>query len=177
MFIRLALLLGFIAFSLLIIATLLRWLALSALANLLMTLGIMALFTAFSLLVLMSFLSLTKLILNSISYYFSAPQCAQRKLYWTQTRHLQIKQLFSEKIRYIHYFNNLQRTRLLNRDNQKQIQALAKAIAQQIQTQKAQLNKTQLRQLQQELKRCQKQQNSTGLLQLQHYLMALKSND
>jgi hypothetical protein len=142
-----------------------------------MILGIMALFSAFIVLVILGVIAIIKRSLGSIYQYFSPQQRALRKFYWTQTRQIQIKQLFSHQINYINYYYQRKTEKLLQRDNNKQIIELANIIKKQLVAQKKQLNKSEFKHLQQQLKRYQKQKNSHGLLQLQQRLTTLKNDD
>lgn len=175
--IRLTLLLVVTAIAVLIIAAIFRWVMLPALSALLIIIGSTVLFSAFSLFILLAVLTTLKSNLQSLNDYFSAPQRALRRFYWMQMRQIQLTQLFTQKINAITYRTALQKDRLLTNDNRKQIRTLSKAIARQLHTQQKRIDNTLFRQLQQELKRCQQQQNGAGLLQLQQRLMTIAHHD
>lgn len=172
MTIRVSLLLLACAFALLVAADLLSWLALPYLPEFITQLGLALLFCAFALLLIMGLLLITKQILQAARHYFSASQRGQRRVLFIQTKQQQLTQLFYSRILRINYDHEIKRQQLLRHNQRKHINALSKAIDQDLQTLKNILPKTTFKQLQQENHRYRQQQNSVALLQLQQKIIS-----
>ena len=99
--------------------------------------------------------------------YFSAFQRQQRRVLFIQTKQQQLKQLFNHRALRIHYFHELKRQQLLRLNQRKHLNALSKAIHQDLQALKTRLPKTTFKQYQQQIRAYRQQQDSAALLQLQ----------
>ena len=164
--IRLAIAFIVVAFGVLFIATLLQHAHLISIARPLILLGISSLFSGFILLLALGSIKGGALIIRALSHYFSKPNRALRKLYWTQNNKQHCLHILSEQRRYIHYSSQIKRQYLLKRDNQKQNNALAKSLSRQLIANKKNLSKAQYTQLKKQLKCHQRAQNGVGLLEL-----------
>lgn len=175
MIIRISLLLLICAFALLGSADLLSWLALPVLPEFLTQQGLAFLFCAFALLLFMGLCLMTQQIWQAIGNYFSATQRGQRRVLFIQNKQQQLKQHFHSRALRIKYVHELKRQQLLRLNNRKHLNALSKAINQDLQTLKNTLPKTTLQQLQQENRYYRKQQDSAALLQLQQKITTYTS--
>jgi hypothetical protein len=171
MTIRVSLLLLACAFALLVAADLLSWLNLPYLPEFITQLGLALLFCTFALLLIMGLLLITKQILQTARHYFSASQRGQRRVLFIQTKQQQLSQLFYCRVLRINYDHEIKRQQLLRHNQRKHINALSKAIDQDMQTLKTRLPKAELKQLQQENQRYRRQQDSAALLQLQQKII------
>lgn len=167
MIIRIALLLLFFAFAVLISADLLLALDMPVLPELITQLGLAVLLTAIALLIITGLLVIIKLIITACFEYFSATQRLQRQLLFIQSQQDRFKQLFFFRATQINYFNDIRRKRLLTVNNRQHIDALSKAINKDLQLIKHQLSKTTYLQLQQENFRYRNQQDIESLVKLQ----------
>ena len=102
MIIRIALILTFAALTLFISADILLLLTIPKLSEMITQLGLVTLLSAFSLLVIIGLLTISKLIGSSCIIYFSAGQRLQRRLLFILTKQQQLKQLFYFKKEQIH---------------------------------------------------------------------------
>lgn len=173
MIIRIALLLMFVAFAVLLSVDLLLWLAVPGLPGLLTQLGLVTLLSAFALLLITGLFVLIRLIIAACLDYFSARQRLQRQLWFIQAKQEQLKQLFYFRTVQINYFNELKRKRLLSANNSLHIQSLSKAIDKDLQLIKQQLSKTTYRQLQRENIQYRDQQDIEALLILQQKITTI----
>ncbi len=167
MIIRIALLLLFFAFAVLISADLLLALDMPVLPELITQLGLAVLLTAIALLIITGLLVIIKLIITACFEYFSAGQRLQRHLLFTQSQQDRFRQLFFFRATQINYFNDIKRKQLLTANNRQHIDALSKAINKDLQLIKHQLPKKTYLQLQQENSRYRDQQDIEALLKLQ----------
>lgn len=172
--IRIALLLMLAAFTVLISADVLMWLAVPSLLRLMTELGLIILLTAFALLLITGLLGALRLILPPCRAYFSAHQQKQRRLLFMQSKADQVKQLFYFKAAQVNYFHELTRKRLLNANNRKHIKLLAKTIDQDLLAVKHQLSATTFTQLRQENNRYRNRQDGAALLSLQQKIATLR---
>jgi hypothetical protein len=171
--IRIALLLMFSSFAVLVSADLLMWLAVPGLPGLMTRLGLATLLSAFALLLITGLFAIIKRIIAAGFDYFSARRRLQRRLWFIQAKQDQLKRLFYFKTVQINYFNELKRKRLLSANNRQHIQSLSKAIEKDLQSIKQQLPKTTYLQLQQENVRYRDQQDVEALLKLQQKVAAI----
>jgi len=175
MTIRIALLLLLFAFAVLSLAEILLWLGVAKLPEMLVQLGLGLWFSAFGLLLITALMWLTNYLLQESRAYFSASQRGQRQVLFIETKQQQLKQLFHFRALRINYFHELKRQQLLTRNNRKHLNALSKAIAQDLQALKSTLPTATFKQLQQENRRYRKQQDSAALLQLQQKITTFTS--
>ena len=171
--IRIALLLILASLTVFISVDLLPGLAIPGLPELMTQLGIAALLSAFSLLLLSGLFIIFKLIIAACFDYFSAWQRLQRKLLFIQAQQDRFKRLFYFKTVQINYFNELKRKRLLIANNRQHIRSLSKAIDKDLASIKQQLSKTAYQQLHQENVRYRDQQDIEALLKLQQKIAAI----
>lgn len=111
----------------------------------------------------------------SVCTYFSAPQRAQRRLWFTQAKQDQLRRLHHFKSVQLRYVYELKRQHLLRANNRKHIQALSKAIHKDLQKLKTQLPVAKYKQLKQEHRQYRKQQNIPALLQLQQKIAGIEA--
>ncbi len=175
MTIRIALLLLFFALAVLSLAEVLLWVGVATVPELLIQLGLGLWFSAFGLLLMTALLWFANTLLQESRAYFSAHQRGQRRVLFIQTKQQQLKQLFHFRALRINYFHELKRQQLLKRNNHKHLNALSKAIDQDLQALKTSLPTATFKQLQQENRRYRKQQNSAALLQLQQKITTFTS--
>jgi hypothetical protein len=171
--IRIALLIMLVSLILLLTADLLLWLAMPALPELMTQLGLTLLLGAGALLLLTGLVRGIGLVIRAGLDFFSATQRMQRRLLFIQTRQDQLKQLRDARTLQIRYFTQLQKKRLLNRNNHKHIRALSKAIDNDLLALKSRLPKNLYLQLQHEKAQYRNQHNSEGLLQLQQKITTI----
>lgn len=157
----------------LLLVELLLWLAVPGLPDAVTMLGSTMLLSGFAGLILAGLLGVFKIVVRSMSDYFSAKQRVQRRLWFIQARQDQIKRLFYFKAQQIQYFSELSRKRLLKRNNRKHILSLSKAIDKDLQAIKAKLPEATYQQLQQDNVRFQKQQDIELLLKLQQKISTI----
>lgn len=157
----------------LLLVELLQWLIVPGLSGALTLLGSAMLLSGFAGLILAGLLGVFKIVVRSITEYLSARQRAQRRLWFIQARQDQFKRLFHFKAQQIKYFSELNRKRLLKRNNRKHIQLLSKAIEENLLSIKSKLPEAAYQQLQQDNIRFQKQQDIEALLKLQQKISTL----
>lgn len=175
MIIRISLLLLLCAFALLGAADLLSLFALPVLPEFLTQLGLALLFCAFLLLLITGLCLMIQQIWQTITAYFSATQRGQRRVLFIQNKQQQLKQYFYCRALRIKYVHELKRQQLLRLNKRKHLNALSKAIAQDLKALKSTLPQTTLQQLQQENRYYRKQQDSAALLQLQQKITTYTS--
>ncbi len=168
-----ALLLTGAAFIILASADLSLWLALPVLPDFMTQLGLALLLSAFVLLLMTGLVMITRLNIKLLRDYFSAHHRAARKLLFIQAQQERLKRLFYFKTVQLNYINQLNKKRLLTRNNRKHIKALSKAIQRDLVALKAQLPTPIYVQLQQENQRYRQQQDSEALLMLQQKISTL----
>jgi hypothetical protein len=167
MTIRISLLLLACAFVLLILADLLSLLSLPYLPEFITQLGLALFFCALALLIIMGLLLIGKQILQAVGDYFSARQRGQRRVLFVQAKQQHINQLFHCRALRINYVHEIKRQQLLRHNQRKHLNALSKAIEQDLQAQKSTLPKTMFKKYQQDIQLYRQQQDSAALLQLQ----------
>jgi hypothetical protein len=165
--IRVSLLLILASLPLFLSAELLLWLAMPGFADAFVMLGTIALLSAFSVLIVTGLLGVLKTAAKSVLGYFSAEQRARRRLWFGLARQEQVERLFFFKTEQIKYFNELNRKRLLMRNNRKHVRLLSASIDKDLLSVKTKLPKATYLQLQQKIARYRKQQNVDALLALQ----------
>ncbi len=163
----------FAAFTLFVSVDLLLGLAVPGLPGIMTRLGLVALFSAFALLLVAGLFVMIKLILASCLDYFSARQRLQRRLLFNHAQQDRFKRLFYFRTLQINYLNELKRKRLLRANNRQHIRSLSKAINKDLQSIKQQLSKTTYLQLQQEYVQYRDQQDVEALLKLQHKITSI----
>ena len=167
MIIRIALLLLLSAILVLLFADLLLELALPILPEVVTQLGLGLLLCGFLLFVLMGLALFAREITAAIKRYFSATEQNQRQLLFIETKQQYSKQLFFNRALKIRYLTELKRRRLLRSNQQKHINALSKAINQELRKLKSALPKETIKQLQQQNRHYRQTQDSEALLKLQ----------
>jgi hypothetical protein len=165
--IRVSLLLILASLPLFLSAELLLWLAMPGLAGAFVMLGTIALLTAFTVLIVSGLSGVLKTAAKSVLGYFSAEQRAKRRLWFGMAKQDRVERLFFFKTEQVKYFNELNRKRLLMRNNRKHIRLLSASINKDLLSVKTKLPKATYLQLQQEIARYRKQQNAEALLALQ----------
>jgi len=171
--IRISLLLILASLPVLLLVELLQRLAVPGLPGAFTMLGSAMLLSGFAGLILAGLLGVFKIAVSSLSDYFSAKQRVKRRLWFVQTRQDQIKRLFYFKAEQIKYFSELNRKRLLRRNNRKHIQSLSKAIDKDLLAIKAKLPETTYQQLQRDNVGFRKQQDIESLLKLQQKISTI----
>lgn len=131
------------------------------------------LLSAFALLIIAGVWSVSRIIVCAMLDYFSAKQRVQRRLWFVQAKQDQIKRLFYSKTMQIKYFSELNRKRLLKRNNRKHIQSLSRSIDKDLLSIKDKLPETTYLQLQQENARFRSQQDIESLLKLQQKISTI----
>lgn len=150
-----------------LLAELLLWLAVPGFPGALVMLGTAMLLSAFVVLIAAGLLEAFKSILRSALDYFSVEQRAKRRLWFVLAKQEQIERLFFLKTAQIKYVNELNRKRLLKRNNRKHIRLLAASIDKDLLSIKTKLPETIYLQLQKDNVRYRNQQDVEGLLKLQ----------
>jgi hypothetical protein len=150
-----------------LLAELLLWLAVPGLPGAVVMLGTAMLLSAFVVLIIAGLLNAFKSIVRSVLDYFSLEQRAKRRLWFVLARQEQIERLFFFKTAKINYVNELNRKRLLRRNNRKHIRLLAASIDKDLLSIKTKLPETIYLQLQKDSVRYRKQQDVEALLKLQ----------
>lgn len=125
------------------------------------------LLTAFAVLISAGLWAAVKSIVKSVLDYFSLEQRVKRRLWFVLAKQERIERLFFFKTVQIKYFNELNRKRLLKRNNRKHIKLLAASISKDLLLVKARLPETIYLQLQKDNVRYRKQQDVEALLRLQ----------
>lgn len=152
---------------------LLLWLAVPGLPTVLTLLGSAMLLGGFAALTIAGLWGVGKIIACSILAYFSSKQRVQRQLWFALAKRDQVKRLFYFKTRQLTYVNELNRKRLLKRNNHKHIRSLSKSIDKDLLSIKTKLPGTIYLQLQQDHARYRKRQDIAGLLTLQQKISTL----
>ncbi len=163
----------FAAFTLFVSVDLSLGLAVPGLPGIMTQLGLVALFSAFALLLVAGLFVVIRLVLASCLDYFSARQRLQRRLLFNLAQQDRFKRLFYFRTLQINYLNELKRKRLLRANNRQHIRSLSKAINKDLQSIKQQLSKTTYLQLQQEYVQYRDQQDVEALLKLQHKITSI----
>ncbi len=143
------------------------------LTNSLAQLGIVMLFTAFSILIAAAFLALSKTILLSIATYFSSANRIQRNALFLQSKHDQISRQFYFRALQVRYWTQKKIKQLLNKNNQQQIRALSNDINKDLQELKKNIPVSTFKQLQLENKCLLNRQDIEALLKLQQKISSL----
>ncbi len=149
------------------------WLAVPGLPNALTLLGSAMLLGAFAVLVIAGLLNVFKIIVRSALDYFSSKQRAQRRLWFVQAKRDQVKRLFYFKTTQMKYVNELNRKRLLKRNNRKHIRSLSRSIDKDLLSVKTKLQRSTYQQLQQDNARYRNRQDIKALLELQQKISTL----
>ncbi len=135
--------------------------------------GIALLFSAFILLLANGFALISKLTAKTVFDYFSSHQRLQRRLLFIAQKQQEIIRLFHLKTAKISYLSELKRQRLLDKNNQKHLQMLSKAIDQQLLALKNHIPETQYKHLQAQHICYKNNQNINALLELQQQIAAI----
>lgn len=143
------------------------WLAVPGLPGTAVMLGTAMLLSAFVVLIIAGLLNAFKSIVRSVLDYFSLEQRAKRRLWFVLAKQEQVERLFFLKTAKINYVNELNRKRLLRRNNRKHIRLLAASIDKDLLSIKTKLPETIYLQLQKDNVRYRKQQDVEALLKLQ----------
>jgi hypothetical protein len=157
----------------LLLVELLQRLAVPGLPAAFTMLGSAMLLSGFAGLILAGVLGVFKIVVRSLIEYLSARRRAQRRLWFIQARQEQFKRLFHFKAQQIKYFSELNRKRLLKRNNRKHISSLSNAIDKDLLSIKPKLPEAIYQQLQRDNVRFRKQQDIESLLKLQQKLSTL----
>lgn len=149
------------------------WLAVPGLPSVLSLLGSAMLLSAFAILILAGLLAVFKIIILAVADYFSAKQRAQRRVWFVQARQEQIERLFYFKTKQVQYISELNRKRLLKRNNRKHIRSLSRSIDKDLLLLKTKLPGATYLQLQQDNARYRNRQDIEALLELQQKISTL----
>lgn len=171
--IRIALLLTIISLLVFVLTALSAQLGVMFLTNSLARLGIVMLFTAFSILIATAFLALSKKILLSIAAYFSSANRSQRNALYLQSKHNQIDRQFYFRTLQIRYWTQKKIKQMLNKNNQQQLRALSNDINKELQELKKNLPASTFKQLQLENRSHLNRQDIEALLELQQKISSL----
>lgn len=128
---------------------------------------------AFGVLIFASFAGIVKQLLNSFSDFFSAPQRENRRVLFAQNKKNTTQSLFYFKRLQLDYFKELQRKKILEKNNRTHINALSNSIEQQLQSVNHLISKDLFSQLQLENRRYRSQQNEQALLELHQKISSL----
>lgn len=175
MIIRLSLLLALAAFPVFLAVELLLHLAVPTLPTLLTLLASTMLLGAFTVLIAAGLVGVAKVTIGAVADYFSAKRRAQRRLWFIQGQHDQLRRLFYFKKMQIKYSHELNRKRLLRLNNGKHIRSLSQAIDQDLLSIKNKLPETAYQQLQHDHAHHRNQKNIEALLTLQQKISSLLS--
>lgn len=165
--IRISLLLILASLPVFLLAELLLWLAVPGLPSALITLGTTMMLSAFVILSIAGILGVFEITVRSALDYFSAEQRITRKLWFVLVKQEQVERLFYFKTVQIKYFNELNKKRLLKRNNRKHIKLLSASIDKDLLSIRKKLPETTYLQLQKDNARYRNQQDVEALLQLQ----------
>jgi hypothetical protein len=165
--IRISLLLILASLPVFLLAELLLRLAVPGLPSALITLGAIMLLSAFVVLIIAGLLGVFKSIVRSALDYFSVEHRAKRRLWFVLAKQEQIERLFFFKTVQIKYVNELNRKRLLKRNNRKHIRLLSASIDKDLLSIKTKLPETTYLQLQKDNVRYRNQLDVEALLKLQ----------
>lgn len=128
---------------------------------------------AFGLLILASFAGIAKQLLADFRDFFSAPQRENRRVLFAQNKKNTTQRLFYFKRLQLDYFKELQRKKILAKNNRTHINALSKSIEQQLQSVNHLISKDLFSQFQLENRRYRSQQNEQALLELHQKISSL----
>lgn len=142
-------------------------LAVPGLSGPLVMLGTAMLLSAFIVLIIAGLLGAFKSIVRSALDYFAVEQRTKRRLWFVLTKQEQIERLFFFKTVQIKYVNELNRKRLLTRNNRRHIRLLAASIDKDLLSIKAKLPEAIYFQLQKDNVRYRNRQDVEALLKLQ----------
>ena len=135
--------------------------------------GLLLMLIASVLFVLQAILAITRHLITQNLAFFSAQQRQHRRALFIQSRQQQIQQLLAFKTAQIHYFHDLKRKKILEKNNREHIHSLSKNIDQQLLSMKKQLSKSTFKALKQQNKAYRDSLNSEALLQLQQTITKL----
>ena len=166
MLIRIALLMMLLCLPLFLLAKMLLVFTFIIFAAIATQLAAFLLLAAFGVLIFAGLFSLFQRGWRVIQDYFSAEQRENRQFLFVKNTHSNQKRLFHFQRLQVDYFKERQRKSILEKNNQQQINALSKAIEQDLQRIKHMISKDHFSQLQAENRRYRVQQNEQALLEL-----------
>ncbi len=166
MLIRFALWLGLLSLPLFLLAKVLLIFAFIVFATFATKFAIFLLFSAFGILLFIGFVGILRWFWLVIFHYFSAEQRGKRQLLFMQNRQADRNRLFYFQRLQLTYFKERQRNKILEKNNQEQINVLSEAIERELRRIKSQLSKDHFSQLQAENRRYRMKQNEQALLEL-----------
>gem|GEM_PF-5674888 len=135
--------------------------------------GLLLMLIASILLVLQAILAISLHLIRHSLAFFSAQQRQNRRTLFIQSRQQQIQQLLAFKTMQIRYFHDLNRKKILEKNNREHIRSLSKNIDQQLLSMKKQLSKSTFKALKQQNKTYRDSLNSEALLELQQTIAKL----
>jgi hypothetical protein len=168
MLIRIALWMMLLCLPLFLLAKMLLVFTFIILAAFATQLAAFLLLAAFGVLILAGLFGILQRSWHMIRDYFSAQQRENRHVLFVKNTHSNQKRLFHFQRLQINYFKERQRKSILEKNNQQHINALSKAIEQDLQNIKHALSKDHFSQLHAENRRYRVQQNEQALLKLHH---------
>jgi hypothetical protein len=142
-------------------------------ANSLAKLGIVMMFTAFSILIVIAFLGLTKTTLLNIAVYFSLANRSRRNALFLQSNHDLINRQFYFRTLQVRYWTQKKINQMLNKNNQQQILALSNSINKDLQVLKKNLPALTFKRLQIENRTHLNRLDIEALLHLQQKISSL----
>ena len=166
MLIRVALWLFLLCLPLFILAKTLLMFTFFVIATFAMQGATFLLFVAFGLFIFSGLIFIIKNVWSVFRQYFSTEQRAQRHILFVKNQKNTQQRLFHFQRLQLDYFKERQRKKILEQNNQKQIDALSKSIDRELQRIKSQLSNDYFSQLELENHRYRVQQNETALLKL-----------
>ena len=149
------------------------WLLLFALLlhSLASVLAIALLLCAFGLLLSLLVWNIAKASMQAVARYCSKTERGRRRLLFVENRQRHLKELFYNRALRIHTLHELKRQQLLRRNQQKQINALSRALEKTLKQRQKQFSTAELKQLRQHIRQYRQQQDSAALLNLQQQIV------
>jgi hypothetical protein len=131
------------------------------------------LLAAFGVLIFAGLFGIFQRIWRAARHYFSVEQNEKRQFLFIKNTHSNQKRLFHFQRLQLNYFNERQRKKLLEKNNQQHINALSEAIERDLQRIKHHVSKDYFSQLQAENHRYRAKQNEQALLKLHHKIATI----
>lgn len=161
------------AFTLLLLVKLLIALSVAFWPLWLMKLAVAFMFCTFALLTLAGFTALAQALTRNINRYFSAPQRRQRQLWQVQALKQQTLDLQPQKMAQLRYFHELERKKLLRKDDNKHIADLSAAIKKDLLSARSLITKQLAKELRQQHRVARKRRDGEALVSLQEKIALL----
>ena len=166
MLIRVALWLFLLCLPVFLLAKTLLIFTFFVIASFVMQGAIFLMFSAFAIFIFSGLVWILKQIWHTFKQYFSTEQREQRHILFVQNQTTNRQRLFHFQRLQLNYFKERQRKKLLEKNNQTQINALSDAIELELKQIKSKISKDYFSQLELENRRYRVQQNEQALLEL-----------